>query len=83
MKKLILTFITVVTFTFSAVASCPSYASTINTSCGSYCAYVQMELTGLLGPDVAIISAGDDQLRRPLSNYEYAIVSNALESQCD
>lgn len=78
MKKLIFTFVCVIGFSLNSFAQCGSQATQLNTSCGSWCVSVQIQLTGILEIDTRnYTNTGGTMMRKP-SLRELMIVADEL-----
>ena len=83
MKKIIITLITIIAFSFYSNAQCDKQSTYVSNSCGmSGCFYVEVQLTGSLETDMANGNATGGTFRRGLNLREALAVANALESYC-
>ncbi|WP_339622773.1 hypothetical protein [uncultured Winogradskyella sp.] len=83
MRKLFLTIITAIAFTFAASAQCDSQSTQVSSSCGiTGCFSVKVELTANIESDIANSIATNGTYRRPLNLGEAIMVANALEDLC-
>lgn len=64
MKKLMFTFIAIVGFSFTSSAQCDEQSFLVNTACNSSCVFVQMQFTGVLSVDTALLTSSNGTMRR-------------------
>lgn len=64
MRKLFLSFLVTIAFTFVSTAQCGSQATQVITECGTYCVSVKVPLTGNLESDIANYNATNGTMRR-------------------
>ncbi len=78
MKKVLLTFVAVLGFVFTSAAQCDEQSTQLNTSCGSWCVSVQIQLTGNLSSDIAAGEATNWTFRRKPTVSELLAVADEL-----
>lgn len=80
MKKLILSVVASVGFSFSSTAQCGEQATQLNCGGNSYCVSIQVPFTGILHLDIANLNAtGGTMMRKPTMR-ELLLVSDEI---CD
>ncbi len=78
MKKLILTYITVIAFAITSTAQCGEQATLLNTSCGSWCVTMIVPMTGNLSSDIANANATNGTFRRKSTGRELMAIADEL-----
>jgi len=78
MKKIFLTLVAVVAFTFSTSAQCGERATLLITECGSWCVTTAVQLTGNLSSDIANGEATNWTFRRKPTVAELMAVADEL-----
>lgn len=68
---------------FSAAAQCGPQATPINTSCGSYCYSVQIQMTGILEVDNNLMDGSNNTMYRKPTLREAGYMATQLEALCD
>lgn len=54
----------IVGFSFTTSAQCDEQSVLVNTACGSSCVFVQMQFTGVLSVDNALLTSSNGTMRR-------------------